>query len=51
MVPVTIVVILSAPAWLTRPFLPEAKQKIVLQMVEALARWTRSDAQAMKFSD
>ena len=50
-VPVIIIVILSAPAWLTWPFLPEAKQKIVLQMVDALARWTRGDCSAMEHPD
>jgi hypothetical protein len=42
-VPVTIIVILSAPAWLTWPFLSESRQQAVLQMVDALARWMRSD--------
>ena len=46
-VPVVIIVILSAPAWLTWPFLSEARQRTVLQMVDALARWTRGDAPAI----
>jgi hypothetical protein len=50
-VPVTIIVILSAPAWLTWPFLPEARQQIVLQMIEALARWTRGDGAAIQRPD
>jgi hypothetical protein len=40
-VPVTIIVILSAPAWLTWPFLSNHRQRAVLEMVDALARWTR----------
>jgi hypothetical protein len=40
-VPVVIIVILSTPAWLTWPFLSEARQRTVLQMVDALAQWTR----------
>jgi hypothetical protein len=47
-VPVTLIVILSAPAWLTWPFLSESKQRTVLQMVDALARWTRGDLAAME---
>ena len=43
MVPVTIVVILSAPAWLSWIFLPEDRRKTVLEMIDALARWTRGD--------
>jgi hypothetical protein len=43
LMPVIIIVILSAPAWLTWPFLSEARQRAVLQMVDALARWTRGD--------
>jgi len=42
-IPVLVVVILSAPAWLTWPFLPEARQRRVLDMVDALARWTRGE--------
>lgn len=39
--PVILVVALSAPAWLTWPFLPEPRQRVVLDMVKALADWTR----------
>jgi hypothetical protein len=42
-----IIVILSAPAWLTWPFLPDEKQRAVLHMVNALARWTRGDPLAI----
>jgi hypothetical protein len=42
-VPVTIIVILSAPAWLSWVFLSGDRRKTVLQMVDALARWTRGD--------
>ena len=47
-VPVILIVILSAPAWLTWPFLSEARQRTVLQMVDALARWTRGDLAAIE---
>lgn len=43
-IPVILVVVLSTPAWLTWPFLPEARQRYVLEMVDALARWMRGDS-------
>ncbi len=42
LLPVLLVVVLSAPAWLTRPFLAQARQQVVLAMVKTLADWTRS---------
>ncbi|MES4908890.1 MULTISPECIES: hypothetical protein [unclassified Streptomyces] len=39
--PVILVVVLSAPAWLTWPFLSRQRQQVVLDMVKALADWTR----------
>ncbi|MFE7530321.1 hypothetical protein ACFU7Y_32085 [Kitasatospora sp. NPDC057542] len=39
--PVVLVVVLSAPAWLSWPFLPERRQQFVLAMVKALADWTQ----------
>ncbi|MEU6236282.1 hypothetical protein [Kitasatospora sp. NPDC047058] len=39
--PVLFVVVLSAPAWVSWPFLPEPRQRMVLDMVKALADWTR----------
>jgi hypothetical protein len=39
--PVVLVVMLSAPAWLSWPFLPERRQQFVLDMVKALADWTQ----------
>jgi hypothetical protein len=42
-VPVTIIVILSAPAWLSWVFLSPDQRKDVVQMVDALAHWTRGD--------
>ncbi|MFJ1562092.1 hypothetical protein [Streptomyces mirabilis] len=42
LLPVLLVVALSAPAWLSWPFLSEARQHVVLDMVKALADWTRS---------
>ncbi|MFJ1931564.1 hypothetical protein ACIPLC_15185 [Kitasatospora sp. NPDC086801] len=40
--PVLLVVALSAPAWLTWPFLSEQRQHVVLDMVKALADWSRN---------
>ncbi|WP_030398459.1 hypothetical protein [Kitasatospora purpeofusca] len=36
-----VVVVLSAPAWLSWPFLSEQRQRIVIEMVKALADWTQ----------
>lgn len=38
--PILIVVLLSAPAWMTWPFLTERRQRIVLEMVRTLSDWT-----------
>jgi hypothetical protein len=38
MIPVVLIALLSAPAWLTWPFLPAPRQRVVLEMVDALAR-------------
>ncbi|GAA3372149.1 hypothetical protein GCM10017744_102490 [Streptomyces antimycoticus] len=40
--PVLFVVVLSAPAWLTWPFLSGQRQQVVLDMVKTLAEWTRN---------
>ncbi|MFE0107293.1 hypothetical protein [Streptomyces sp. NPDC059009] len=40
LLPVLLVVILSTPAWLVWPFLPAARQKVVLEMVRELVVWT-----------
>jgi hypothetical protein len=42
LLPVLLVVALSAPAWLSWPFLSEARQHVVLDMVKALADWTQN---------
>lgn len=42
--PVLVIVVLSAPAWIAWPFLPEPRQRIVLEMVKELAAWTRGDS-------
>jgi hypothetical protein len=42
-VPVTIIVILSFPAWLTWPFLSKERRTSVIEMVHALGRWTVGD--------
>jgi hypothetical protein len=41
--PVILIVIFSAPAWLSWPFLTDDRRQTVLQMVDALARWTRGE--------
>lgn len=42
LIPVTLVVLLSAPAWLTWPFLGKERRDSVLSMVKELAEWTRN---------
>jgi hypothetical protein len=39
--PVLAVVLLSAPAWLTWPFLPPGRQDVVLAVLDRLVQWTR----------
>jgi hypothetical protein len=39
--PLLVVVLLSAPAWLTWPFLPTGRQEVVLAVLDRLVRWTR----------
>jgi hypothetical protein len=41
MLPVILLVILSAPAWIVWPWLGEKRRDSVLQMVEQLTQWTR----------
>lgn len=50
-VPVVVIVVLSAPAWLTWPFLSQSRQQVVLQMVDALARWTKGEPLAIAQQD
>lgn len=38
--PVLVIVVLSAPAWLLWVFLPTARQEMVLKMVKELGAWT-----------
>ncbi|WEV26711.1 hypothetical protein OYE22_17035 [Streptomyces sp. 71268] len=40
--PLLTVVLLSAPAWLTWPFLPAGRQRVVLEVIDRLVRWTRT---------
>ncbi|MGI5346922.1 hypothetical protein ACQEU8_01860 [Streptomyces sp. CA-250714] len=42
LLPVLAVVLLSAPAWLTWPFLPPRRQEFVLEVLDRLVRWTRA---------
>lgn len=39
--PLLAVVLLSTPAWLTWPFLPSGRQKVVLEVLDRLVHWTR----------
>jgi hypothetical protein len=39
MVPVTIIVILSFPAWLTWLFLSQERRESAIEMVQSLGRW------------
>ena len=39
--PLLAVVLLSAPAWLTWPFLPSRRQEVVLAVLDRLVQWTR----------
>jgi hypothetical protein len=41
MLPVLLVVILSAPAWVVWPWLGEERRESVHRMVDQLTRWTR----------
>ncbi|MFE6777527.1 hypothetical protein [Streptomyces sp. NPDC057702] len=40
--PLLTVVLLSTPAWLSWPFLPVARQRIVLEVIDRLVQWTRA---------
>lgn len=43
LIPVTLVVIFSAPAWITWPFLSRERRTSVLDMVKALTQWTNAE--------
>ncbi|WP_351231389.1 hypothetical protein [Streptomyces sp. NPDC002133] len=40
--PMCLFVVLSAPAWLCWPFLPEQKQRVVIEVMQKLVDWTRA---------
>lgn len=40
--PLLCVVVLSAPAWASWPFLPEQKQQTVLSFVKQLTQWVKA---------
>ncbi|OIJ97755.1 hypothetical protein BIV25_13180 [Streptomyces sp. MUSC 14] len=40
--PLIIVVVLLAPAWLSWVFLPESRQKRVIDLVKQLIEWTKA---------
>jgi len=39
-IPMSLMVLLSAPAWLSWPFLSERRRRTVLQLVDLLVEWT-----------
>jgi hypothetical protein len=41
-VPISLMVLLSAPAWLSLPFLSEQRRHTMLQLVDRLIEWTRA---------
>jgi hypothetical protein len=41
-VPISLMVLLSAPAWLCWPFLNEQRRSTVLQLLDRLIEWTRA---------
>jgi hypothetical protein len=41
-IPISLMVLLSAPAWLSWPFLSERRRRTVLQVVDLLVEWTRA---------
>jgi hypothetical protein len=43
-VPLVIVVVLSAPCWVVLPFLPEARRNAVLQFLGCLIDWIKAIA-------
>jgi len=42
--PLVLIVALSAPAWLVWPFLPEARQDTVLKLLDRLIDWIKAIA-------
>lgn len=40
--PMLILILLSAPAWITLPFLPADRRKTVLQLAGRIAEWAKS---------
>lgn len=45
MLPLLVIVGLSAPAWISWPFLSAARQQVVLEMVRTLAEWSTASTQ------
>jgi hypothetical protein len=41
-IPLSLVVLLSAPAWLSWPFLSDKRRRTVLHLVDRLIEWTRA---------
>jgi hypothetical protein len=39
--PVLLIVALSTPAWIAWPFLPEPRQRVVVEVIKELAAWAR----------
>ncbi|MGW3118523.1 hypothetical protein ACWDBW_15530 [Streptomyces sp. NPDC001107] len=44
-VPLIIVVVLLAPSWLSWAFLPESRQKRVIDLIKQLVEWTKATQQ------
>ena len=43
-IPLVLIVALSAPAWLVLPFLPEPRRNAVLQLLNCLIEWIKAIA-------
>ncbi|MFB6784557.1 hypothetical protein ACFCX0_46705 [Streptomyces sp. NPDC056352] len=40
--PLMLLVLLSAPAWLSWPFMAERKQRVLIEVLQNLTGWTRT---------
>ncbi|MDH6604461.1 hypothetical protein M2164_000096 [Streptomyces sp. SAI-208] len=49
--PLLVIVVLSAPAWISWPFLSAARQQVVLEMVRTLAGWSTAAADEQREAD
>ena len=51
MLPLLVIVGLSAPAWISWPFLSAARQQVVLEMVRTLAEWSTASTHEHREAD